>query len=295
MSRLEGISVCIISYNGEKKLPETLDALTKSAQPPDEVIVYLDGSTDQSPEVCKPFEKLLPLRIIHQPNSGRASARNRVAECSNFSILLFIDDDILIPIDAIKSFLLLHGNHPDVVGTAPTFTRKTDHDFSVYKNSLEAYWNDVAMNSTEITFSAAYFSISATNFKNSGGFHDGLNDAEDYEFGIRLRKSGIKVECLSDIAAEHNDPITCKGFITRNRQYSNANLKLLEEHILETNKYIAPKPNPFKKWIMALFARRFMVRSIDNNHFRWMPSFIRFKIYEYVCAAFIYYYPEKTI
>src|SRR5271166_367820 len=113
-------SVIIPTYGRGEKLGATLDALLKSDTSglnDVEVIVVDDGS----PEPVGPFVQSLvtrppiSLRCIRQENAGPAVARNRGFRESHGDIVLFLDDDILVPRGLIRLHVEAHRCHPGSV------------------------------------------------------------------------------------------------------------------------------------------------------------------------------------
>ena len=258
-----GITVCIATYNGSSKILDTINAILNNSIVPDEILVFIDGSKDETYEILKAYE-LNPIFTICNSitNFGRASARNRAARMAKNEILLFIDDDIIIPNNTIKSHLFLQEKFPDLVHVNPTLTVKSKNDFSNFKRFVELKWNNSKAQDGEVTFSAAFFSMRKSVFIKLGGFHDGLRDAEDYEFGRRLKENKVSVAANPDLVGLHNDQITCRSFIIRNRQYNDANKRLIEEKILNSNKYVSQKPKPIKRAFFALFTHNFVINLI---------------------------------
>src|SRR5678810_642452 len=96
------LSVVIPTYNRGAKLTATLQALLASVTEgldAVEIVVVDDGSTIPaesvagSPQVLPPFS----LRYLRQPNAGPAAARNNGFRNTHGDIVLFMDDDILVP------------------------------------------------------------------------------------------------------------------------------------------------------------------------------------------------------
>lgn len=289
------ISVCIATYNGASKLPATLEAIKSGDKLPDEVVVYIDGSTDNTLAVLDSYNAVLPLKSVSGSNSGRATARNKALAHATGDVVLFIDDDIIIPTTAVSQHLAFHRQHSRSILSCPTSTIPGRLDFSRFKVYLEHRWNRMAENSSDQSFSAAFFSIERNTMLLLGGFKDGLLDAEDYEFGLRARNAGITIAVNMQLVAAHNDTISCRTFILRNRQYAKANKHLVSAGIIQSSQYVLAKPAIIKKMLFNLLAVRFWVKLIDRNFFTWLYQPLRYKLYEYVAAAFIYYYPDKKL
>lgn len=85
------VSIVIPAYNASATIAKTLAAALSQqgfAQPV-EVIVVDDGSTDATAQVVRQF----PVRYLHQPNAGPASARNRGFRHARGRYVLFTDSD----------------------------------------------------------------------------------------------------------------------------------------------------------------------------------------------------------
>lgn len=85
------VSVVIPCYNAAPFLRETLESALNQTQPPLEVIVVDDGSTDDSASIAEAFGD--PVRVIRQPNQGESVARNRGMEEALGEWIAFLDAD----------------------------------------------------------------------------------------------------------------------------------------------------------------------------------------------------------
>ncbi len=73
-------SIIVPTYNGSKRIITLLKALNKQSVTDFELIVVIDGSSDNTAEIVEPYlSQFYSSKIIHQNNQGRSSARNRGA------------------------------------------------------------------------------------------------------------------------------------------------------------------------------------------------------------------------
>jgi glycosyltransferase involved in cell wall biosynthesis len=92
-ARLRGadVSVVIPVLDNAPTLAEAVESVLGQSEPPGELVVVDDGSTDGSGEVARAFGP--HVRVVTQPTAGTGRARNRgVAETSR-SLLAFLDAD----------------------------------------------------------------------------------------------------------------------------------------------------------------------------------------------------------
>ncbi len=72
--RTPTIAVAIPAYNAERWIAATLESVLAQTDPPDEVIVVDDGSTDATAEIAGRFAAV---RVLRQANMGAPAAYNR--------------------------------------------------------------------------------------------------------------------------------------------------------------------------------------------------------------------------
>jgi glycosyltransferase involved in cell wall biosynthesis len=86
------VSIVIPSYNSSGFLRETLNSLLEQTYTPIEIILVDDGSTDNTPEVVKPYISK-GVKYIYKKNGGVSSARNLGFERSTGNYICFMDAD----------------------------------------------------------------------------------------------------------------------------------------------------------------------------------------------------------
>ena len=103
------VSVCMISYNGEKYIKEQLDSILKQLEPNDEIIISDDGSTDSTLSIISAFNDDRIKVVLHRHeyssfsgimgicfNVGR-NMMNAMANAKGDCIFFADQDDIWLP------------------------------------------------------------------------------------------------------------------------------------------------------------------------------------------------------
>lgn len=94
------ISVIIPVYNVSEYLDECLTSVINQNYPNYEIIIVNDGSTDNSLEIAKKYQKKHKqlIKLYDKENGGLSSARNYGIKKSTGDYLLFVDsDDYILP------------------------------------------------------------------------------------------------------------------------------------------------------------------------------------------------------
>ena len=102
------ISVIVPVYNTEKYLRKCLDSLINQTYKNLQIILFNDGSTDRSAEICEEYAKK-DNRIIYKSveNGGVSSARNKGLALATGDYYHFPDSDDYLELDAYEYLLWL--------------------------------------------------------------------------------------------------------------------------------------------------------------------------------------------
>ena len=113
------LSICIVSWNCCDYLRALLSSIeVQRDKVALEVIVIDNGSTDDSASmVMVEFPQVQLIRNFH--HQGLARANNQAAESARGNLLLFLNDDTVIPAGALTTLLRFFEQHPDVSGVMP--------------------------------------------------------------------------------------------------------------------------------------------------------------------------------
>ncbi|MCA9407842.1 MAG: glycosyltransferase [Candidatus Omnitrophica bacterium] len=116
------ISVIIPAYNGAVFLPQTLKSVFQQTYQPFEIIVIDDGSTDNTPDVLKPFEDKI---IYHRKeNGGAAKAMNTGMQMAKGDFIAILEQDDLWFKHKLEKQVDLMLKYPDVGVTCANFVTR---------------------------------------------------------------------------------------------------------------------------------------------------------------------------
>lgn len=100
------ISVVVPVYNAKASLRRCLDSLARQTCSDFEVLLINDGSTDESPEICREYSgRDSRFRLIDQENAGPAAARNAGMEMAVGNYVTFVDSDDYVEPDMLEAVL----------------------------------------------------------------------------------------------------------------------------------------------------------------------------------------------
>lgn len=226
------VSIVIPTYNRGSRLEPTLRALLscKSDGLEEIQITVVD---DGSPVAARPVVEavtatgIFDLQCLRQENAGPAAARNTGFRASRGDIVIFIDDDILVPPELILQHVEAHranprsvicGRCPFVELEQPTslfrFITALDHDFG--KDAAEEFVAIEVVASGQISVEREMFNVQ------EGVYRDDLATpaAEEFELSMRLRQEGIAILLATRIVALHDHPLNIASLCRQ--QYKHA-------------------------------------------------------------------------
>jgi glycosyltransferase involved in cell wall biosynthesis/peptidoglycan/xylan/chitin deacetylase (PgdA/CDA1 family) len=200
------LSIVIPTYNRATRLRACLEALAQQTEPARdfEVIVVIDGSTDNTEEMISQISVPYSLHVLQQDNSGQNIARNRGVAAAKGRYCLFLDDDIMASPGLVAEHLRVQRQHHRVVGigqitlsilpNADWYTRHFARGWAEHYERLNSRarlpeWTDCY---------GGNLSVSRAAFQEVGGFATDLPRSHDIELGYRLESAGIRVAYIPE-------------------------------------------------------------------------------------------------
>lgn len=200
-------SIVICTYNRAKLLKRLLMSLQYQTIPSHhfEIVLIDDGSTDETPQVCRHFITVFPnvSYIRNGKNLGLTKARNAGISTASTDKILFTDDDCIPAKDWIEKTCVALEAHPIIAGAvgSPSFSfMQTCLNIAGFHQFLPGrkrrYTKFIA---------GANMAFQRDALKKLGGFRGTLRCAEDMDLALRAvkEKSTILFEPDSNVMHHH--------------------------------------------------------------------------------------------
>jgi glycosyltransferase involved in cell wall biosynthesis len=198
------LSVVITTHNRSDLLRRCVECLEHQTVAPEEyeVVVVMDGSTDDTAEVLAGLRPRYPLAVFKTAKSGPSSGRNAGAARAAGRILLFLDDDEEPEPGLIRAHLEEHGRREGIVACGAVARRVPDRaDRYARLSAQEGNERIAELASRPLTYwdcCGGNMSLSRSDFERSGGFPVDLERETDTEFAYRLHAMGLELVFVED-------------------------------------------------------------------------------------------------
>jgi len=212
-------SLIIAAYNDWDPLDQCLQSLAQQADGPSfEVIIADDGSTEPAPEFIRQWQRYYHLIIDRQSHSGISAARNRGAQISRGSVLVFVDADSRLQTNCLAALnatiasspqhncfqLRLVGDCTGLVGRAEELRLQTIQNHMLQPNGCIRYSN------------TAGFAIRRSRVDIKRGIFDpAALRAEDTLLLSNLMQAGELPFFVHDAIVQHATPSSLMGSLRK--------------------------------------------------------------------------------
>ena len=233
------LSVAIASRDRRAKLQETLEVLARQEYPRDrwEVVLALDGPTDDSAEMAAAMDFPVPLRVVTQPPRGVGAARNHGARVAGHPIVVFLDDDIHPAQGFLAAHARSHAAAPAdqlTLGTYPPATTATDFNATMVRRWWADHFRLLTAPGHRWRFTDicdGNSSIPVRLFQAVGGFDETFTGRrQDYEFGVRILDARVPIAYVPEAAGLHHFDPTIETTLRNSRQEGRDDARLIRKH-----------------------------------------------------------------
>jgi glycosyltransferase involved in cell wall biosynthesis len=286
------LSVVIPTYQGAARILTVLRSLEQQSFRDFEVIVVIDGSTDDTGSVVQGAGLNFLLHVVVQQNKGRAGARNAGVQAAQTEAIVFFDDDIIVSPDVLGRYYQYYQQGEVLVVGGLYSILEQQNEFFHYFEYLDAKWSANLNGNTAGYMKTPYMSAASAFvqkkiFYEVGGFDEGLRDAEDFDLAVKLFEKGYKLYFDPTLRAGHALKQNMQAYLRRLNEYKDA-YHVLRVRNPAARKYSSDTPwqgSLLKKMIYRFFAFPFYIRWADAGVFTFLPVKIRYRFYDLIVTA----------
>ncbi len=112
------LTVVLATFNGGERLRETLESMTRLRAPAGgwKLIVVDNCSTDNTFKIIESFQAALPMTLLSCPIRGKNAALNLAIPHFSGVVVLFTDDDVILPEGWLVDYAALVARTPQYTG-----------------------------------------------------------------------------------------------------------------------------------------------------------------------------------
>jgi GT2 family glycosyltransferase len=227
-------------------LVSVIEAIT-TLSPRPELIVVLDGAqrSHERRRIIALVEEFGGTAVENSERRGASSARNHGAAQAHGDLLLFLDDDVLLPSDGLHH-LLSYFELPQIVAVAPRVIQSGSNPTLTRSFPLDMgdRWSMVGPHSRVRYVPTALLIVRKTQFFEAGGFDRDLEVGEDVDLVWRLQPYGDIIYDPRAVAIHNEIRSTSEKFL-RSYRYG-LSYRPLHQRFPE---YVHTKPRTLFDWL----------------------------------------------
>ena len=220
------ISVVIPAWNALSTLEACLCSLDAQSLKPAEVIVVDDSSDDGTGNLA---EKHGARVLDTGGRMGPAVARNQGADSVTGDVIVFLDADVTVPPDLLRSISDILTSFPDAAAVQTLYTAvcPASDIVSRYQNYYYHYGLNRLREEYVAIFATWCVAVRTDDFRAVGGFNTSIPEptVEDEELGYTLADRGRLIFLAKDLQVNHLASYSMRQFARRRFRMAKAQAK----------------------------------------------------------------------
>ncbi|MCD4706921.1 MAG: glycosyltransferase [Candidatus Sabulitectum sp.] len=247
------ISIIVPAWNAGKTIRNCLDSIREQTVSPLEIILVDDGSCDDTAAKAGEFDVKL---LNTGGRRGPATARNMGASAAAGDVILFLDSDVVVPVDLIEK-VAAHFKDESVWAVQTLYTPicPAADMVSQYQNYYYYFSLNRMPEGSTATFATWCSAVRRHRFKEIGGFNVRIPEptVEDEELGYTIVENSGIIILDKTIQVAHLASYTLAQFTSRRLRMSRAQAK-----------------SGWRQIKKRLLARYINVHESGTHHSRWV-------------------------
>ncbi|MDP1760534.1 MAG: glycosyltransferase family 2 protein [Candidatus Woesebacteria bacterium] len=279
------VTVIVPCWNEEKTIKKTVSSLLNLNYQKNKIKIFLvdDGSTDNTWNEIKKFEKYPNIKIFHKENGGKHTALNLGLKHLETDFLGCLDADSYAHPESLVRIMSYFEKDPSSMAVAPSIivdnakniiqnAQKAEYNMAVYIKKMLGFLGAIHVTPGPLTI------FRKKVFDNLGPYRHAHN-TEDMEIAYRMQKNHYKIEQCNDAYVYTSAPSTVKKLFKQRLRwiYGFINNTIDYRKIVFRKKYGNFSIFTVPSGIISIIVVSFLFSKLIYN----FANFIFFKILKY--------------
>ena len=216
LAKYPAVTIVVSCWNEEKTVYKTVRSLLNLNYPKIKLKIFLidDGSTDNTWNILRKFEKYPNIKVFHKENGGKYTALNLGLENMKSDFFGGLDADSFADPESLIRIMSFFEKDPSIMAVAPSVTindsknivqraQKAEYHMGIYFRKMLGFLGAINVTPGPLTI------FRKKVFDDLGSYRHGHN-TEDMEIAYRMQKNSYKIEHCNDAYVYTNTPTTIR-------------------------------------------------------------------------------------
>jgi alpha-1,3-rhamnosyltransferase len=252
------VSVIISCHNHQAYIQQCIESVARQTYPNIELIVFDDGSSDNSPALLKSLSEKYGFFFQAQKNAGLTRTLNKALDMAKGKYINPLGSDDILMLDKIEKQVDFLEQHEDIAMLGGNIICIDKEGVITPHQKFTAYRNvdfDSVFSNHKLGPSAPTTMIRADVLRKVGGYNPD-NNLEDLYLWLKITHSGYKIAILNDVLA----------YYRKHDSNATKNYRFMTESILNTYNDYKDHPSYASAYNKILISRFLKTSKFDRGH-----------------------------